>query len=84
MLSDLDKDAQTLSEVIDQAAKNQVVDLFSKNMLLDKNRTDLLTPITFESVKGLRLETKKQLESLLENDTFYDDLSKAGLIQLKC
>jgi hypothetical protein len=73
-----------LSDVAEASAKNHIIDLFSTNMLDLKNRQDLLTPITFKAVKGLRSETLKELSSLLETDEFMYDLQKAGLIQLIC
>jgi len=84
-LKTLNEHATILSDVIDGAAKNHIVNLFSTNMVDMKNRSDLLTPISFESVKGLRSKTKANLEKLLEGDeSFFNDLKNAGLIQLKC
>ena len=83
-LTKLEKDADTISGLIEESAKNHIIDLFSKNMLDMKNRSDLLTPISFAAVKATRIETKKQLEELLTDDSFLKDLSKAGLIQILC
>lgn len=74
----------TFSEVAEASAKNHIVDLFSKNMLDMKNRTDLLTPISFKSVKALRSEKKEELSKLLTEDSFMYDLQAAGLIEIIC
>lgn len=73
-----------LADAAEASAKNHIIHLFSTNMLDLKNRQDLLTPISFKEVKGLRSETLKELSSLLETEDFIYDLQKAGLIELVC
>lgn len=80
----LNEQLNTLADVAESSAKNHIIDLFSKNMLDFKNRQDLLTPISFKAVKGLRSETLAELGKLLSNEEFINDLQKAGLIQLVC
>lgn len=73
-----------MANVAEASAKNHIVDLFSKNMLESKNRQDLLTPISFKSVKGLRSEMVSDLEEMLDDESFMEDLQKAGIINLIC
>ncbi len=77
-------DMSVIEDVIQQSIKNSIVDLYTTNMLDVKNRTDLLTPISFENVKGLRSVTKEKLLELLKDANFQTDLQNAGIIQKIC
>jgi hypothetical protein len=62
--------AKKLTDIARTSAKNHIVSLFSENLRDPKNRTDLLTPISFEQVASLksRKVTEENVESLREAD----------------
>ena len=49
-----------------------------------KNRTDLLTPISFDAIVRMRNDVAKELEEKLDDETFIERLIKSGLIKQKC
>lgn len=83
-LEELNKTLENFSEIADTSAKNHIVHLFSTNMRDMKNRSDLLTPISFNRIESLRSGSAKELSKLLDTEDFINDLQKAGLIKLKC
>jgi len=75
---------EKLTDWADIAAKNSVVHNLSTNMVDMKNRRDLLTPISFEDVVGLRGKIKEQISENLKDDDFLRKLASSGLIEIKC
>ena len=73
-----------LSKIAETAAKNFIVHNFSQNMRDMKNRTDLLTPISFDAIVRMRNDVVKELEEKLDDETFIERLIKSGLIKQKC
>lgn len=73
-----------LSKIAETAAKNFIVHNFSQNMRDMKNRTDLLTPISFDAIVRMRNDVAKELEEKLDDETFIERLIKSGLIKQKC
>ena len=53
-LTSLTSSVDILTEIAQLSAKNAIVELFSSNLRNPKNRTDLLTPISFEQVASLK------------------------------
>lgn len=78
-------DIQTkLIEWAQESAKNSIVHNFSTNMLDMKNRSDLLTPISFEDVVGNKEDLRKALAEDLTTTDFLRTLAASELIELKC
>lgn len=75
---------EKLSQVGEAAAKNFIIHNFSENMRNMKNRTDLLTPISFEAVTRMRKEFQDELEQNLADETFIQKLIDSGLIKQIC
>ena len=75
---------EKLSQVGESAAKNFIIHNFSENMRNMKNRTDLLTPISFEAVTRMRKEFQDELEQNLADETFIRKLIDSGLIKQIC
>ena len=73
-----------VSKIAEAAAKNFIVHNFSQNMRDMKNRTDLLTPISFDAIVRMRNDVVKELEEKLDDETFIERLIKSGLIKQKC
>lgn len=83
-LSTLNTALDTLTEFAQLAAKNDIVNNFSSNMVEMKNRKDLLTPISFEDVVANRSEMQANLVKELKDDSFIQLLASSGLIEIKC
>lgn len=82
LLDAYNRDLQILSKVADMSAKNAIVDIFSKNITDPKNRTDLLTPISFKRVGALKSKVYDELSKNLDQDSFIQELEQASLIEL--
>lgn len=80
----LNSDFEIITDLIDSVINNSIVDLFATNMQDEKNRKDLLTPISFSRVSSVKAKTQQELSELLESDDFLQELSDAGLIEFKC
>lgn len=83
-IQSLNSDFELITDFVDSVINNSIVDLFSTNMLDEKNRKDLLTPISFARVSSVKAKTQQELSALLESDDFLQELSDAGLIEFKC
>ena len=93
-IKEINAKLDVLSETATIAAKNSIVHAFSKNMRDMKNRADLLTPISFESVVSNKKALQEELSELItvtenvkkekDRKKFLDELVKAGLIKLNC
>lgn len=64
----LNLEADLLTKVAALSAKNAIVHLFSSNLRDPKNRTDLLTPISFDMVAALRSDSFQEQVAKLAPD----------------
>lgn len=70
-----------LVDVAIESAKNSIVDLFSRNIADRKNRTDLLTPISFARIAALKSKnTSKFLSDLAKDSDLLNDLIEDGIV----
>lgn len=65
-LKEMEEDYYLISEHIIYAAQNSIVDLFSTNLRDEKNRRDLLTPITFTRASNNKAELIEELDTDIE------------------
>jgi hypothetical protein len=75
------KDLATLVELAEESALNAMVHIFSSNLRAEKNRSDLLTPITFGRVSALKSDIQNKLNDLVKTPEFIKELEEAGLIK---
>lgn len=84
-LKTMEEDYYKLIDIAQEAAKNSIVDLFSRNIADRKNRTDLLTPISFARVAGLKsVNIDEFYKDIAEDETLLKDLVEAGIITIQC
>lgn len=81
-LFEIEADLQQVAKMGMLAAKNAIVHTFSSNLRAEKNRRDLLTPISFARVSSTRARLFNDLEQNLK-EGLLEDLMAAGIQDLE-
>ena len=81
-LDEMEQDLDTLLDTAIMSSKNNIVYLFSSNLRDIKNRTDLLTPISFERASSTLVDMQQDLKNLL--DEYLPKLVESGVIKKNC
>lgn len=84
-LRQMEKDYYTIVDVASNSTKNAIVDLFARNISDKKNRTDLLTPISFLRVSSVKTQNIADFyDDLGKDEALLQDLVEAGIITVQC
>lgn len=83
-LDAMETDFYSLIDVAMTSAQNNIVYLLSSNLREEHNRTDLLTPISFDRVSSSSQTLRAELQDALEDEQFINELIKLEILKKEC